>query len=78
MIEDHGVSGVLEALADCLERKAQGLLRRNHGRCTQGLTCERQAKALRAQASALAERSYNDEDPYRFHEPFRIEWEDAF
>ena len=47
MIEDHGVSGVLEALA-------------------------------RAQASVLAERSYNDEDPYRFHEPFRIEWEDAF
>jgi hypothetical protein len=27
MLEDRGVSGMLEALADCLERKAQGATR---------------------------------------------------
>jgi hypothetical protein len=48
MLEDHSVSGVLEALADCLERKAHGLLRHDHGRCMQRLTCERQAKVLHA------------------------------
>jgi predicted transcriptional regulator len=58
MLDDHGVSGVLDAIADALERKAVWYRRPNVTLHPSVRSLEQQAAAIRAQAQALATGRY--------------------
>ena len=44
------------------------------GAARNGLPANAKPKSCMPPGSALAKRAHNDEDPYRFHEPFRTKW----